>query len=601
MRPLTLLVLASLLVAATGAAAAPQGATQAQRHWALAWGHHAAEPSLDMAHGAVACMLGDVNGDGAQDMLVRMKDQGKAKLVALSGADAKTLWENEVAENALLQCAPDVAGDGVADPLLVVQEAASSATPGGAPVSSQQVLARLQGLSGATGEAVVAVEATQRATAGGAASVSGGTRSDVSLSTAGAGLYLVVVRERTSAVTSLLEEVAFSSRDTDVTMEVLDAAGERLGVIETPPQADVLAHAIVAAKGEASVLLLTAADASPLDQAPARVPTIASYAVDGTLRWSVELAATTQDLMLVPRAGDIDADGVQDLIVETLPAGFGLPGGAMLAVLSGASGKLILERASDNGFLAALPFGDVTPELPGDGDALLVLTQTAQDAPLTLECVKAKATCWTSKLPANAMPVNGALDPFTGDIQGFHDLTGDGVPDVATLVEQKEGAVLSVLDGIDGAEAWSTQLPAGAQVVPVPTPEGVDLAVLEPMREETRTLVLSLLDGADGQVRWAARANVAAELSDTHAHVASSYDGEAVLLTIGEEHVHVLDSLTGRALWSGATTIGGAAPGALEVTGAAREPRGLAAMPAPGALLVVAAVGALALALRRRE
>lgn len=598
-RPLLVLAIASLFLASTAAVATPQGVTSAASHWALGWGRYDEAPTLDDAHGAIACLLGDVDADGTDDVLLRLEDEADAKLVAVSGADAATLWESALDEGALLECAPDAAGDGVADPLVTLEEASGAAIPSdGAPVSSEGVTQHLQAIDGGTGDTLLSLDAAESATSGDATSVSGSSRTDVTLQPGAQSLYLLVSREETSAVTEVLEGLPLSSEDSSLEIKILDAAGNVQGTIETAAQEDVLGHAIVTNGEVASVLVLTAADASVVDQAPAQIPTLTSYDAEGVAQWSAELAPTTQDLMLVPHAGDIDADGIEDIIVETRPSGIDLPSASTLSVLSGANGEILIERAADTGLLAALPLGDPTPLIPDDADALLIVTQAAGDAPVMLECVHADVTCWTAELPADAEPVNALTNDFTGDIEGFHDLTGDGVPDVATLVDGTDAGTLSVLNGVDGSVAWSTAIEAGSRVGPVPSADVVDLAVLGPFEEKARELAVSMIDGMDGSVAWTATAQVSNALGDAHAHLESAYDGRTLLLTIGEEHAYAIDAATGETLWSGAATAGAEAPGALELANAGGV-NGIAALPTPGVVLAVAALGILALVRRR--
>lgn len=598
MRPTLLaLAFACVLLAPTTVNAAP-AAAPAAHHWALAWGRAQTEDAPAAPHSELACALGDLDADGVQDVLLRARDDADAKLSALSAATGNPLWEQEIEPDAALACAPDVAGDGAADPLVLLDERAPGAIPDGAPVTAEDANARLRALDGATGDALLTLEAAKRTTGGEAGPVAGASRVDASLSPGGKGIYVFAKVEKRSTTSALLDELALSSDATSVELQVLDAKGSVLGTIKSAPGADVLAHAVVS-DGNATVLVLSATEASPIDQAPARVPSVSAFEVDGTLRWSVELPSRTDALMLLPDAGDLDADGVTDLVVQTAPAPIGLPDASSLAVLSGATGEILLERASDEGLLAALPLGDVTPDGVADGDALLVITQAAEDAPILLECVRSGATCWTAELPAGAIPVNADTDEFTGDIGGFEDLTGDGVPDVCALVEEGDLATLRALDGTDGALAWTAKIEEAASVVAIPRTEGADLVVLSALDGATRGLGLSLLDGATGGTLWSAIARVPAGTQDVHAHVAAAASGESLLLTVGTEHAWLLLTATGATTWTGSGTIGAEAPEALEIASVASGTSGIAQIPAVGLGLAVAvlAVGALA---RRR-
>lgn len=598
----TLLVLAiASLTLVPAAAAAPPGASGAGQHWALAWAHFEKAEATAAATGDIVCELGDLDADGVDDILLRAHDDTTAKLVAVSGDGGETLWESTIDAAATLECAPDVAGDGVADPLLLLDEATGDALPDGAPVSTEDAIAHLRALDGATGEDLLSLEAAERATGGDATAVSGSTTASAALQPGGEGIYLFVKTEETSAATELLDRFSLSSGDTSLEIEVIDAEGNVLSTIKTAPEADVLGHAVVADADTATVLLLTATDASPIDQVPARVPSVSAFDTDGTLRWSVELASRTDELMLVPDAGDLDADGVSDLIVETAPGDLGLPGASSLSVLSGADGSVLFERTSESGLLAALPFGDLTPDDLTDGDALLVVTQATADAGITIECVRDGETCWTAELPVDAIPVNADTDAFTGDIGGFEDLTGDGVPDIATLVEGDGAATLAALDGVDGTAAWSTTIDASSQVLSVAREDGADLAVLGALDESARTIDVSLIDGATGELDWTATATVDETLEDATATLTATADGESLLLTIGGENAYALDTATGATQWTGAATIGAEAPEPLALSTASSDTSGIAQVPAPGVGLLVGVGVLVALVARRRR
>lgn len=612
MRTLRLLLVLAILVAAPLAAAVPaDGAAR----WPLAWGRQADAELAAQAQGAIACALGDVDGDGVQDLLVRAKSDGGAKLQALAGPDhARVVWELALDASARLSCAPDVAGDGVADALVELQDAARSNVPGEAPVSSTEAKALLRALDGATGKAMFALEGDEVASGGSAGAAAGETNADVALEAGASDLLLYVTSETTIASASLpIGDLSLSSKETRVRIEILDATGEVQGVIEAPDaSSEILSHAAIKdAAGKARVMVLSVAEASPIDQAPAQVPTISLHDLDGSVVWSTDLEATTQQVLLVPDAGDVNGDGVKDLLAQTIPADLGVPGaeGSAFTVLSGADGSVLLSKAAQTGLLAALPLGDLTPATEGDADAILALAQETAGAPIRLECVRESVSCWTAELPADAVPVNGAADAFTGDLQGFTDLTGDGIPDVATLSGGAKGA-LQVLSGVDGAAAWSAALEGVLDVATLPGLEGADLAVLG---LDGRTLTLQRLDGVDGSVVWSASAQVSAAIEDATAQldVASSAKGEAerLLVVVSDasgsadvtENVYAIDAASGANGFAGATLEGAEAPEGFQVLSSESTSKGVAQVPGLGAPVVLLAVAALALVASRRR
>lgn len=611
-----LLVLASLATAPLVAAAQP---ATARASWADAWARAADADLAANAHSAAACALGDIDHDGIHDVLLRSTTDASAKLQAVSGADPqRVLWESALDVDARLTCAADVGGDGVADPVIELVRSESEVPDVGA-VSAERAQAALHALDGVTGKALLELEAAGNAREGTTAAASGSTTTDVTLEPGANDLYLFVTSERTSAAAKLLDDLALSSEDADVSIQILDATGQVLGTIEAPDaHSEILSHAVVRdATDKARILVLSATEASPIDQAPAQVPTIASHAVDGSLLWSVELDATASDLLLVPQAGDLDADGIQDLIVETIPSGaVPVDTGSLVTVLSGADGSVLLDLASKSGLVAALPLGDLTPTIPTDADALLTMTQETADGDIHVECLHEGVSCWTATLPAGSVPVNGAIDPFTGDLQGFADLTGDKVPDVATLAQTDAAATLSVVSGVDGKAVWSAAIDAGSHVVTLPDVGGADLLVLGPL-DGARTLALSKLEGLDGSVAWRVATQIAATFEDpaVDLDLATSTADDAtaqtqtILATVRDakgdalapEHVYAIQPKDGVARWAVSTDAkaGAATPPPLHVVSEDESTRDVATVPAPGALVLVALVGAAAFATRR--
>lgn len=623
MRPLATLVLACMLtVPLWSASAGAASSNDAGFHWALAWGRAPSAEVAGHAQAAVACALGDINKDSIDDLALRVKDEAGARLQALAGPDhTRVLWDAALEAGSLVQCAPDALADGIGDPLVILKDAASRVPADGAPVASTSGRAALQALDGATGAPRVALEAEESVNGAGAGPVAGTATTRVALEPGGPDLYLYAKAEEKDAMAALpLEEILLSANDARVALEALDATGKVIGTIEPPmAQANILAHAAVSDAEGARVILLSATKASPFDQVPAQTATLSAHATDGSILWTADLGATTDAVLLVPRAGDLDGDGLQDVIAETLPGGVDLPTASTLRIVSGASGQILLERATESGLLAALPLGDLTPKVTGDAEAVLVITQASPDASLLIECVREASTCWNVELPANAVPLFGAIDPYTGDLKGAVDITGDGVVDLATMVVDEASTLLEVRSGVDGSLAWSATLDAVAEVRAAAREGGADLVVLGKV-DGARKLTLSLLDGLDGKTLWSVATTISSEIPDPTAHLDLAMDAagraRSAILTlaptvdaeasaeadVSTEHVYEVDLDDGAAAWSGSTLAGAAAPPELLSLASVAGSPAAAETPMPGIGLVLALVAAIALlGTRRRE
>lgn len=617
----TLLLVASSLIAASAQAHVLLDPAQpAATGWALAWARHQDADPLAPVHGAAACALGDVDADGVDDILLRAKGEAGARLEALKGPDHKeVLWTTGIEAAATLRCAPDALADGVADPIVVLREAAGSSVPEipEAPAGSASATATLRTVDGLSGSPLFEIRAEESASGAAAGFAAGGRSSSVDLESGGADLFLLVEREATGLDLLLpVQDLLLSGGRAEVRIEILDAAGDVQGTIEAAqPQAQILAHAAVAEAEEARILVLSASDAVPADQAAAQVATVAAHAKDGSLLWSVELDATTDLLLMLPYAGDVDGDGTVDLIVESMSSGVEASAGSALTVLSGADGSQLLSRAIEGeGLLAALPLGDVsTGEAAASAEALLVVTQDAPDAPIALECVLAGETCWTAELPAEAIPVNTDIDRFTGDLRGFLDVTGDGVADVAAAIVADAGARIDVLSGVDGALAWSAPIDAGASVHAVASGTGADLAIVSAARADGRELALWLVDGATGKLHWALESAIAPEIKEPHVDVevvaGAHGDAATLLVTVSGasaaagadadvagalEHVYAIDAATGETTWAGATLDGAAAPPELLSIASAADGGSVADVPGASVALTLAVIAAVA-------
>jgi hypothetical protein len=246
------------------------------------------------------------------------------------------------------------------------------------------------------------------------------------------------------------------------------------------------------------------------------------------------------------------------------------------------------------GSVVALPFGD----------ALLLVTQRSASAPTRVERLAGDRILWSLDLPATASPANLRRDPFSGDAVGFEDLTGDGVPDLATQVD---GARLDVFDGRTGDIVWTMPLPPGSAARPIASARGpADLLLVG---AAPGAIALTRLDGATGDALWSAHGGAPPAVSAQDVGV--SDDGASDLLVTvpaGDgAGVYVLDGGTGGPAWSRATDDDAPAPAPLESTGrlasvpARAEPLALPAV--SGALVATLAAAGLAAVLvaRRRR
>jgi hypothetical protein len=556
LRPAALLL--TLVLAAPGAAAwtlglpasptAPSHGPQASAD--AAWTSGMARPLPSglpgAATGAAACALGDANADGVGDLVLQVKDAatGGARLSALAGPAFTTqIWTSLSSAPRLLECAPDLGLDHVADPVVRTLGQATGAAGGAAASASASAQQVLQTLDGATGLPLVGRthldSRTGVADAGGAASAAqtaaaallpaaAGAEAFVQTTVKQAGLLLPVDALPVGALTSTVEATA--------RLDVLDSAGAVVASVAVGQAGELpLALAPLPLSGRLpDVAALTLQAASPVQQVAGGIPKLALYGADGALAWSVSLAASTGVPVLVPRAGDLNLDGVQDLIVETVQQGVGTAPGAAFQVLSGLDGATLLSSGSPvDGVLAAVPFG----QLPV-GPALLKVQRLAGEATTSLSAVGATGRAlWTTQIDALAQPANQVLDAYTGDVLGFTDLTGDAVPDVGVAVAQGASLALKAIDGATGKVAWSATLPDAASVLPIAlgtahglvaqATAGASAALLAV--GGTAAPVLTLVDAATGQVAWTARAAArAGEPLNVSVQAAGDLDGDGV-------------------------------------------------------------------------
>jgi hypothetical protein len=606
--------------------------------------------------GAAACALGDVTGDGIADLVVLVAvNGGGARLEALAGPDfQRVVWSHVTDLQRTLRCAPDLDLDGTLDPVLqTLGKATGTAAAGAVDQTRQQVQ---QTLEGATGAALIGRVDTQAVT-GVAGSAAGAAQQATSaLLPAAAGAEALLQSSGTQAVAQLPAAVEGALPVQQLTatakqaaqLQILDAAGAVVSTVSID-EAGVapLALAPVQLTGSLpEVAALSTAAISPVEQAAAGVPKVALYAADGTLAWTTQLPASTGIPLLVPNAGDLNLDGVGDLVVTTVQQQVGAVPGAAFTVLSGVDGKVLFTSgAAVSGLVAALPLG----ELPA-GPALLKAVNAQGAASLTLSAIGGTGSVlWSVDVDKLAEPVNVALDPYTGEVRGFTDLTGDAVADVAVAVPSAGGMVVKTINGATGAVVWDLTVPAVSQVVPVVVglaqasapalDASVSVAAVPPglagvashvqevaagassqllaIGNSTTNATLALIDAATGQVVWTAVANLPAglDLASLGAHVAGDLDGDhvqdllvtATVNATGDAPVATVAAVsgaTGNTLWTNATSP--AAPSGLNFTSTLGPASAGEAKPvgkgAPGPEpMLIATVLVVAVALRRRR
>ena len=473
------------------------------------------------AFGAVACPLGDVNVDGIDDILVRVKKtaSGPPTLQALSGPTfVNASWEIATSADRVMQCAPDLDGDGVFDPVTALAAEAAQGASGGQAVANDATQRAMQVVSGATGSSLI--NRVHEDTKQGVEDTSGGVKA-ASEATAnlmpavqGAEAFLQTELQET-ALSALpaglpVDSLTATARHT-ATMQLLDVQGSVEGtIVLDQPGVDPLALApLPVGGGLPQVSALTAQTISPVKEAASQVPTLSLYNPDGTLAWATELTAGQGLPMLVPRAGDLNLDGVQDLIVENIPTDVTASATGQFQVLSGLDGSQLLSSGAPvNGLAAALPLGQLAEGPPG----ILSIEHVTGAAEMSLSVLDgAGKVVWTAQVAADALPVNVRPDLYTGDPLGFTDLTGDGLADIGLAIPSTDGLQLQSIDGATGKVAWATQLTGMASVVPLPVaPSLTEIASstgtlptdLLAIGVPTSGPVMSLIDGASGEVVW---------------------------------------------------------------------------------------------------
>jgi hypothetical protein len=312
-----------------------------------------------------------------------------------------------------------------------------------------------------------------------------------------------------------------------------------LGTIETSPASDAVAAAPAppsSVGGLPTIVMLTETSVVPIDQAPVGVPAVAVYDSDGSQQWTSQQDATPGTPVVLPDAGDVDGDGVADLIYATVPADVGtVPGGGYL-VLSGADGSTILDSGSaQTGLVTALPLGDVTGD---DADEILVIRQSASGGDITLTAEGGDGkVLWTAEVSADAEPTNTATDDASGNTVGFSDVTGDGVPDVVVSSPAGDGIAVEAIDGATGNTVWQDTF-EGADSVTAERGEGSEGAHDLIVTDTDSGLSVIGVDGATGETEWETSGDSGDGATSQQASVtpAGDVDGdgvEDVLVTLG--------------------------------------------------------------------
>lgn len=581
------------------------------------------------------CPLGDVDGDGDDDILARYtgKAEGKARFQALAGPGfTRVLWTAEPRDGRLAKCGADVTGDGAADPILVMPPADGSGSGGGPVVEFVGGQDTMTPVDGATGQAlgdvvvdgsgarvedptgIVPAEASVAATSG-------------DLLPSATDTLVAVAASQTAAGGAM----ASATQDA-VQVQVVGASGEVRGTVQLPEGSDAVAVAALPPETGAAAVL-TEREAA-VDQVPAGVPTVTVAGPDGDVLWEQVQDATTGVPVLLPQAGDVDGDGIGDLVYATVPADVaGAVPSSGYAVLSGADGEPILESAQETlGLQTALPFGDADGQ---GGDEVLVVAQASPGAPIELSVVDAGgAVQWAATVPGGGEPANVEEDA-NGNAAGFSDLTGDGVPDAAVSVPSDGGLQVVVIDGASGELAWDATFPGADSIEELPADDvgseptsgaeadsstasaapgqltiaGSDLVVVD-----ADAGTVARVDGRSGRTVWQVRGDPPASPA-VEVQAAGDVDGDGaqdVLVTIASSATdatpafHAVSGADGASLWSDSGADDGPAPAPLvQVAGTGVDPdASKGGRPVPLGWLAAASAVATALAavvaLRRR-
>lgn len=538
-----------------------------------------AGPYASGAEAAITCALGDVNGDDFGDLLVLLRETADGPLLtqARAGPDFTTvLWEVPSTAERTVRCAPDITGDGVADP---VTSLASQADGGSGAVDDRSVDRAMQVVDGTTGDALMhrQHQDSHQGTGSGEAGVAANSSATAQLLPASASAQAYLQTEvQQSSLTGLpgalpVTSLTGTARET-AEMQLLNAQGAVVGTINIDePGVDPMAMAPVPiGTGLPDVAVLTAKTATPVEEATERVPTLSRYNPDGSLAWSVDLDATQGVPMLAPQAGDLNMDGVQEIIVTTAESGVQARASAQYQVLSGLDGQALFDSgAPADGVVAALPLGS----LPDGTPALLSAQEVSGAGNLTLTALDASGeAAWSVDVQSGAAPINLARDAYTGDPVGFTDLSGDQVPDVATAIAESEGLVVTAVNGTSGAVDWTTTVTGAERIVPVSAVADARAAVTAGVAASPTDLlaigtdsagqVMTLVHGASGEVVWRVTAQIPeeTELASVAAQAAGDLDADGIQDVVATvtlntstgvgQSIHVMSGFNGSTSWS---------------------------------------------------
>jgi hypothetical protein len=455
-------------------------------------------------------------------------------------------------------------------------DAAGTTAAGAGEQVRHQVQQVLDGASGAAMLGRIDAESVTGAATGAASTgLAAGQQATSVLLPAAAGAAAYLQTSATDAVLQVPQTVAGAVPVDAITatasqaaeLQILDVTGSVVATVSIDEAGvDPVALAPVQLTGALpDVAVLSMAALSPVQEAAAGIPRLALYTADGALAWTTELPASTGVPLLVPNVGDLDLDGVGDLVVTTVEQQVQAVPGAAYTVMSGVDGSILFTSGpAVSGLVAALPLG----ELP-EGQAILEAVQVEGAASITLSALDgAGSVLWSTDIDGLARPANLALDAYTGDVLGFTDLTGDAVPDVGVLVDTGTGIALQAIDGASGAIAWDLPLPDVSEVIPVvigaaqavgdqadgvaagagasvtvaslpgvgdatslvqETAVGATSALLA-LGHSATNVTLTLVDGVTGEVAWTAVADLPAsfDVGALTAQVAGDLDGDQV-------------------------------------------------------------------------
>lgn len=539
------------------------------------------------------CPLGDLNGDGFDDLLARFVGHGNPRFEALAGPDfATVLWTAEPRDSRLMKCGADVTGDAAPDPVLVTLPE----EPAGQPVESSSSQVTLSPVDAATGETLADVSVEASTTEASVLGAAAGTSSSGDLLPSAPDTLIVVESTRTEA-----EAAGVGVTQDSVQVQVVNAAGQVQGTVELPPGADSVAVAALP-ETTGAVAVLTERETVPVDGTAMGVPTITVADGEGEVVWQRDEPATAGVPLLLPQAGDVDGDGHEDLIYASLPPATG-EASSSYEVLSGADGHPITASPPVDGSQAALPFGDADDQ---GGAEILVVHQETPDSPIDLSVVDAAGEAqWTVTVPDGSVPANAETDD-NGNTAGFSDLTGDGAPDAAVAIPVEGGVEVVVIDGGSGEAAWEETFEGADSVEEVPSSDGgSDLVVVD---EDGGTV--SLVDGSSGSVVWWAQIEPSSN-PVIEVQRAGDVDGDGIgdlLVTVGssspgapEPDHHAVSGADGSHLWSANGDGSDPPPAPLHVESAgSRDADANRLLPVPWWLLP-AALAAVALVRRRRQ